>query len=86
LHNIKRDEKEDLNVLTIICSVIGSVSFIVFISIIVYLLIRIRNLKHIIVKSNLENYNDIREPEKYDAIYNVNEYGPNYKEVIEYRV
>jgi hypothetical protein len=86
LHNIKPDEKGDLNVLTIIVSVIGSVSLIVFISIIVYLLIRVRNLKRIAVESNLENYDDIRESEKYDTIYDVNEYALNYEEVIDYRV
>jgi hypothetical protein len=95
LPKIKPDKKEDLNVLTIIFSVIGSVSLIVLISIIVYLLIPKRNLKRNIIKGNLENYDDthepekyddIREPEKYDAIYNVNEYAHNYEEVIEYRV
>ncbi len=45
-----------------------------------------RNLKRIVTKSNLENCDDIHEPEKYDAIYDVNECAHNYEEVIEFRV
>jgi hypothetical protein len=89
LHNIKLDEKEkDLNALTIIFLIIGSVSLIVLILIIVYLIIPLRNLKRIaskpVIKSNLEYYDDSREPQQYDAIQDVNEYAHNYEEIVEY--
>jgi hypothetical protein len=67
-----------------IVSIISSFLLLVLISIIVFLLIRQRNLKRINDEKNIENYDDTCDPETYDAIYTDKEYTEPYEELTEY--
>ncbi|HEY6436953.1 MAG TPA: family 16 glycosylhydrolase, partial [Ignavibacteriaceae bacterium] len=69
-----------------IVSIISSFVLLVLISIVVFLLIRQRNLKRINDEKNIENYDDTCEPETYDAIYTGKEYTEPYQELTEYYV
>jgi hypothetical protein len=64
--------------------VIISVLSIFFLSIIVFLLIRMRNMKRIFIDSKLD-YDDTRLPEKHDDLNIDDEYEQVYDEVKEYR-
>jgi hypothetical protein len=70
----------------IIVSIISSILLLVLILIIVFLLIRQTNLKRINDENNIENYDDICDPERYDAIYTHNEYTEPYEELPQYCV
>jgi hypothetical protein len=70
----------------IIVSIISSFLLLVLIPIIVFLLIRQTNLKGINGENNIGNYDDIYDPERYDAIYTHNEYTEPYQELPEYCV
>ncbi len=70
----------------IIVSIISSILLLVLILIIVFLFIRQRNLKRINDENNIENYDDICDPERYDAIYTHNEYAEPYEELPQYCV
>ncbi len=70
----------------IIVSIISSILLLVLISIIVFLIIRRRNPKPINVKNNIDNYDDIRVPERYNAINRNNMYAEPYEESPQYCV
>ncbi len=80
--NVSNEKKSTTTV--IIVSIISSFLLLVLISIIVFLLIRQTNPKPINVKDNIDNYDDIRDPERYDAIYSDNEYTEPYEELPQY--
>jgi hypothetical protein len=67
-----------------IVSIISSFLLLVLISIVVFLLIRQRNLKRINDSNNIDNYDDICDPERYDAINTGYEYTEPYQELTEY--
>jgi hypothetical protein len=69
-----------------IVSIFSFFLLLVLISIIVFLLIRKRNLKPINDENNIENYEDICNPERYDAIYTHSEYIEPYEELPQYCV
>ncbi len=70
----------------IIVSIISSFLLLVLIPIIVFLLIRQTNLKGINGENNIDNCDDIYDPERYDAIYTYNEYTEPYQELPQYCV
>jgi hypothetical protein len=70
----------------IIVSLISSFLLVVLIPIIVFLLIRQRNLKQINGENSTNNYDDTRDPERYDPIYTDYEYTEPYRELPEYCV
>jgi hypothetical protein len=71
-----------------IVSIISSFLLLVLIPIIVFLLIRQRNLKRINDGNNIDNYDDICDPEKYeyDDTNTYNEYTEPYQELDQYCV
>jgi hypothetical protein len=70
----------------IIVSIISSFLLLVLISIVVFLLIRQKNLERINREKNIDNYDDICDPERYDAIYTHNKYTEPYEELPQFCV
>jgi hypothetical protein len=82
---IASNEKTSTTVVMIV-SIISSFLLLVLIPIIVFLLIRQRNLKRINDKNNIDNYDDIYDPERCDDTNTYNEYTEPYQELDQYCV